>query len=105
VPTYVVFNRSTGEIVHVHFEPAGIGSSPEDVLRLVETELDRATLEVLPVAEDVAHGAQALRVEPRERRIVSAPVAEAVNSGGGLAVAIESELLLPSIRTEYTSER
>ena len=104
MPTYVVFDRRTGDVVHAHVEPEGTRPSPEDVLRLVDAALDRSVLDVLKVAGTADLAGQTLRVNLKERRIVSAPTEAGANRGGGVATAVESELLLPTVRTEYEVE-
>jgi hypothetical protein len=49
MPTYIIFRRETGEVVHVHSEPAEFATAPEDVLVHVDPEHDREGLEVMAV--------------------------------------------------------
>ena len=58
--SYAVYDRNTGEVVHVHVEPAGLGTSPEEVLRLVDPRGGRALGVVRMRRQDLA--ANALRV-------------------------------------------
>jgi hypothetical protein len=39
--TYAVYDAETGEVVHVHVEPAGLDSSPEEIVRLADIHQSR----------------------------------------------------------------
>jgi hypothetical protein len=103
MPTYIVFDRTTGDVLHAHVEPEEMRSAPEDVLRLVDADIDRSSLEVVAVAGPSAVEGQALRVDPETGRLLGGPAATGGNGGGGLATAAVPELLAPAVRTKYTS--
>lgn len=44
--SYAVYDRNTGQVVHVHVEPAGLETSHEEILQLVDPHRGRA-LEVV----------------------------------------------------------
>jgi hypothetical protein len=58
--SYAVYDRNTGEVVHVHVEPAWLETSHEEILQLVDPRRGR-TLDVVRMqSEDLE--ANALRV-------------------------------------------
>jgi len=40
--SYAVYDRNTGQVVHVHVEPAGLETSHEEILQLVDPRRVRA---------------------------------------------------------------
>ncbi len=58
--SYAVYDRNTGEVVHVHVEPAGLETSHEEILQLVDPRRDRALDVVRMQREDLE--ANAFRV-------------------------------------------
>lgn len=58
--SYAVYDRNTGQVVHVHVEPAGLETSHEEILQLVDPQRDRA-LEVVRMPKEGLKG-NALRV-------------------------------------------
>lgn len=58
--SYAVYDRNTGEVVHVHVEPAGLETSHEEILQLVDPRRARALDVVRMRREDLE--ANALRV-------------------------------------------
>ena len=58
--SYAVYDRDTGQVVHVHVEPAGLETSDEEILQLVDPRQGRALEVVRMPSGDVA--AESLRV-------------------------------------------
>jgi hypothetical protein len=58
--SYAVYDRNTGEVVHVHVEPAGLETSHEEILQLVDPRRSRALDVVRMRREDLE--ANAFRV-------------------------------------------
>jgi hypothetical protein len=58
--SYAVYDRNTGEVVHVHVEPAGLETSHEEILQLVDPRRGRALDVVRMQREDLE--ANAFRV-------------------------------------------
>jgi hypothetical protein len=58
--SYAVYDRNTGQVVHVHVEPAGLETSHEEILQLVDPRQGRALDVVRMPREDLE--ANALRV-------------------------------------------
>jgi hypothetical protein len=40
--SYAIYDRNTGQVVHVHVEPAGLETSHEEILQLVDPRRRRA---------------------------------------------------------------
>jgi hypothetical protein len=74
--SYAVYDRDTGEVVHVHAEPAGLATPPGEVLQLVGPGRGRALGVVRMPREGLA--ATALRVVDGEL----SPADEGVGFGG-----------------------
>jgi hypothetical protein len=49
--SYAVYDTSTGEVVHVHVEPAELDTSPEEILQLADPSRTRS-LDVLPIPRE-----------------------------------------------------
>ena|SRR6266850_6462297 len=64
--THAIYDSSTGEVVHVHIEPIGLDTSPEEILQMVAVQ-DRGQLKVMRVPGDIALTGS-LRVEKGELR-------------------------------------
>jgi hypothetical protein len=79
--SYAVYDTSTGEVVHLHVEPAGLDTSPEEILQLVDPgrtrslDVIRAPREGLP--------AEAVSVVDGELRAAGEEVSSGGAGGGG----------------------
>jgi hypothetical protein len=90
--TYAVYDETSGEVVHVHVEPYGLDTAPEEILQIVAPS-DRAKLKVMRVPDDLIL-AGSLRAEKGELR--SLPRDGATGRGG-----INSPLEEPSGPRRY----
>jgi hypothetical protein len=64
--THAVYDSSSGEVVHVHVEPVGLDTPPEEILQMVALP-DLAQLKVMRVPDEIALTGS-LRVEKGELR-------------------------------------
>jgi hypothetical protein len=74
MPTYYVYDRQTGDIVHTHesvdaISGTSLRSSPEDVLALVDHP-DKATLEVTEVEDPARESERAVRIDLETKQLV-----------------------------------
>jgi hypothetical protein len=94
--SYVVYDRETGEVVHVHLEPRELGSSRDEVIQHagVGTERRVDVLE-LPTSRLPTRGG---RVDDGELREVD----EDVGGGGGGGACGFAE---PDVKREYERRR
>jgi len=90
---YVVHDTGTGEVVHVHVEPAELGSSPEEVVRLVAGRSARPLTALRVPAPEIAAGGRVVDGELR--------AADTQDWGWG---AVEGGLD-PGVAPEYRAER
>jgi hypothetical protein len=58
--SYAVYDQNTGQVVHVHVEPAGLETSHEEILKLVDPRRSEALDVVRIPGEDL--GTNAIRV-------------------------------------------
>src|SRR6266487_1325355 len=70
--SYAVYDPRTGEVVHLHVEPAGLDTSPEEILQLADPGRTRS-LEVIRVPREGLR-ANALHVVDGELRAASEEV-------------------------------
>jgi hypothetical protein len=81
--SYAVFDVDTGEVLHVHVEPAGLNSSPDEIIQLAGARGTRR-LDVLQVPSE---GLPKHPVKAVEGKLVPAGEgtgAGAAGAGGGL---------------------
>jgi|GEM_PF-3699193 hypothetical protein len=71
--SYAVYDQNTGEVVHVHVEPAGLDTSHEEILQLADPRRGRA----LDVVQMPREGAEANAV-----RVVDGHLSPAVEEVG-----------------------
>jgi hypothetical protein len=97
MPTYVVYERHTGQIAHTHIDPEGVLSTPEDILLLVDQDRDKAGLVVTLADEPMVPEPTGQRVDPFASRII--PVAEGAigAAGGGRAIPFHPERETPTM--------
>lgn len=62
--TYAVYDRASGEVVHLHVEPVGLDTSPEEVLQLAAMPR-KGEFRVMKVPDDLPVTGS-LRVENNE---------------------------------------
>jgi hypothetical protein len=74
--SYAVYDVGSGEVVHLHVEPAGLDSSPEEIIQIADPRGGRR-LEVVPLPSE-GMPAETVRVVDRELR----PAATDAGSGG-----------------------
>jgi len=61
--TFVVFDRSTGEILHTHVEPEGLQTTPEEILQFAVAPARAQACAVLEVSTPELSGKHAYRVK------------------------------------------
>jgi hypothetical protein len=93
--TFAVYDTGTGEVVHVHVEPAGLDTSPEEILQLADPGRARS-LDVVRVPEGPP--GQAARVVDGEMRPAGDDVAAGAAGGGGGVVE-------PAVERRYEVRR
>jgi hypothetical protein len=79
--SYAVYDPRTGEVVHLHVEPAGLDTSPEEILQLADPGRTRS-LEVIRVPREGPR-ANALHVVDGELRAAGEEVSHGAAGGGG----------------------
>ena len=73
--TTVVYDKSTGRIVHAHCSEPGTRRTEEEVLRLVDPSIDRARLATLSVKPEEMRAGETYHVNPDTKKL------EPVNAG------------------------
>jgi hypothetical protein len=79
--SYAVYDTSTGEVVHLHVEPAGLDTSPEEILQLADPGRTRS-LDVVRVPRE-GLPAKAVSVVDGELRAAGNEVSAGAAGGGG----------------------
>jgi hypothetical protein len=79
--SYVVYDTKTGEVVHLHVEPAGLDSSREEILQLADTRRARS-LDIVRVPSK-GLPAEAIRVVDGELRAAGNDVSSGAAGGAG----------------------
>jgi hypothetical protein len=64
---YAVYDHETGEVVHMHVEPADLDSSPEEIVSIVDVQNPQRLRAVRLPAQDLSSGAA--RVVDGELRV------------------------------------
>ncbi|MGR6963378.1 hypothetical protein ACU610_02815 [Geodermatophilus sp. URMC 61] len=54
---YAVYDAETGEVVHMHVEPAELGSSPEEIASIVDVQNPQRLRAIRLPAQDLPSGA------------------------------------------------
>jgi hypothetical protein len=96
--TYLIFNVTTGEVVHTHSEPDDVQTSHEGILAMVDAGLDRDELRVTVADAAQFRIGEAHRVEPASGQIQRREDEGPFGLGGG---GPSSQLLPRGIRTVY----
>jgi hypothetical protein len=78
---YAVYDPKTGEVVHLHTEPAGLDRSREEILQLVDPRRARS-LDVIRVPRE-GLPAEAIRVVDGELRAAGNDVGSGAAGGAG----------------------
>jgi hypothetical protein len=104
MPTYIIFRRDNGEVVHVHSEPEELSTSPEDVLAHLDAEHDRESVEVMAIEPTLLTEGVPHRVDLESRAVH--PVEDGGSFGGASASTSVRAARLPRVvRTVYKPER
>lgn len=77
--SYAVYDAETGDVIHLHFEPAGLSSSPEEIIQLADAGGSRP-LAVIQVPHESAT-TDAMRVV--EGRLLPADKGAGAGAAGG----------------------
>lgn len=85
MPTYVIFNKKNGKIVHTHVEPEEVKTSKENILSLVDSSYDRSSLEVTLVDTEGLSFGDSYQVDIRSGKLK--PVKKDKISGFGIGAA------------------
>ena len=96
MPTYIVYERHTGEIAHTHIDPEGVLSTPEDILMLVDQDRDQSGLVVTLADEPMVPEQVGQRVDPFARRVVPVPEGATGAAAGGHAISFQPDLETPA---------
>jgi hypothetical protein len=91
--TYAVYDVETGEVVHVHVEPAGLDSSPEEIVHLADIHQSRRLHAIRLSRRDLPPGPA--RVVDGELRAVEGENWAAARSGG--------EDIEPAVERQYVA--
>jgi hypothetical protein len=83
--SYAVYDADTSEVVHLHVEPAGLNSSPEEIIQLAGARGSRR-LEVIQVPTE---GVQAGAIRVVEGRVLPADKDVGAGAGGGSGGLVE----------------
>ena len=95
--SYAVYDTSTGEVVHVHVEPAELDTSREEILQLADPGRNRS-LDVLPIPREGLHTKALSVVDGKLRATGDDANSGAAGGGGGIvepAVARRYEVQRP----------
>jgi hypothetical protein len=94
--SYAVYDRDTGEVVHVHVEPAGLETSHEEILQLVDPRRGRA----LGVVRMPREG-----LETKAVRVVDGQLSPADEEGGFGAAGGGGGTVEPAVERRYEPRR
>jgi hypothetical protein len=94
--SYAVYDTTTGEVVHLHVEPAGLDTSSEEILQLADPSRTRS-LGVLPIPRE-GLPATALSVVDGKLRAAGGDVSSGAAGGGGSIVE-------PAVERRYEVRR
>ena len=86
--SYAVFDVETGEVLHVHVEPAGLNSSPDEIIQLAGPRGTRR-LDVLQVPGE---GLPNHPVKAAEGKLVPAGDGTGAGAAGGGGGLVEPEV-------------
>ena len=78
---YLVYNRKSGKIVHVHRETGQGEREKSDILRLVHPSHDRSDLEVRDIRATNVQPGEVFRVDPKTKKVE--PAKSGVGSAAG----------------------
>jgi hypothetical protein len=70
--TFLVYDRNSGKIVHIHTAAGPTAHKAEDVLPLVHPSHDRSQLEVVEVEPAQIRPGNAYRVNPQTKKLEAA---------------------------------
>jgi hypothetical protein len=101
MPTHVVFDRTSGEIVHTHVESEDVQSAPEDILALVDPAHEHSQLDVMSVEESLSPGSGPVYVDQAARRLVSLEEGKTKGNGGALPVTYQPGRVWPPAQIVY----
>lgn len=104
MPTYVIFHRKTGELVHTHIEPEGVDTSKEGLLSMVDPSYDPSDLDVKLVDPDVISIGDAFQIEVDSGRLRASALDETAGSGSGIGRPFDLEVTTRSVKTIYERE-
>ena len=100
MPAYVIFERDTGRIVHVHIEPDEMATPREGLLAMVDRSVDRDRLDVLvAVSADLRRGISS-HIDVSSRKLIAIEEG-AGRAGGGAIRANAPGLADPDARRVY----
>jgi hypothetical protein len=89
---YAVYDLDSGEVVHLHAEPAGLDTSPDEIIQIADPRRARR-LGVLPVP---------IEVEPSARLVVAEGHLQVTDKDVGMgAAAGAGDLMEPDIERRY----
>ena len=89
--SYAVYDAETGEVVHLHVEPAGLNSSPEEIMQLAGARGTRR-LDVVQVPSEGV---------PAAIRVVDGRLAPAEGDVGTGAAGSGDGLVEPAVPRRY----
>jgi hypothetical protein len=95
--SYAVYDRDTGEVVHLHVEPAGLATPREEILQLTDPRRARS-LDVVQVPSKGGPPARAVRVIDGELRPAGNDVSAGAAGGAG-------ETTEPDVERRYEVRR
>jgi hypothetical protein len=101
MPTYVVFDRETGEPVLTHAEPEGVKTSQEGLLSMVDPSYDRSRLEVTLVDPDTTSVGYTYGVDLRTRKLEAVERESVAGFGGGSGRLFDPESTIRPVRVVY----
>jgi len=101
MPTYVVFDRETGEPVLTHAEPESVETSQEGLLSMVDPSYDRSRLEVTLVDPDATSVGGAYRIDLRTRKLQAVERGSVEGFGVGSGRLFDPESTTRPVRVVY----
>jgi hypothetical protein len=102
MPTYVIFNRETGEPVHTHSEPEEMRTSREGLFAMVDPSHDPSLLDVVMVDPDSIRMGESHQMDPKTGRLAIVLKGERAGFGAGAGTAFDPDA--PTLPLQFVYE-
>jgi hypothetical protein len=100
MPAYLIFERETGQIMHVHIEPDEVATPREGLLAMVDPSHERESLEIAVTDLEQLRAGIAGRLDPQTGKTMPAEE-DGIGFAGGWAGANSPHALPPHVRRSY----